>query len=542
MALKASEGSDNVTEMGDLASTDKPPIATGSITDKGKLVWRAQPEYNDFMNRLKLIHAMLGGTYELRKLCEFSTSNEYLPAEKEEDEDSYKARVNRTTLFNAFLRTRQKLVGEVFGKDVTLSEDMSDAEKEWMEDIDLKGNDINTFASTVFAQALSDGVTYILADYPQVEMLRTTDNKLLFFAKEIGKFMPFTKAVEKQKGWRPYLVHIKAEQVIGIRTKIVNGEEVILQIRIHETVVEPDGPYAVKDVEKIRVLEPGRYELWRRPSKAATVWELESSGLTSLDYVPLVQMKFGEKTNALAVVPPMDDLAYLNLNHFQSTSDQKNILHYARMVVWFGKCLDKNENDKIVFGANKLVHSDNEASDLKAVEHNGHAINSGRNDIKDTENQMAMFGLTFMAPQTRTVTATEKTLDANENDSSLLNWTRIAEDGFNTSIQYMNEIIGLPKEKSGTLIFNKEFRNFLRAEDSLIILNAVERNLLPVELMVKEFKRRGIISDEWDLVELKSLLEAQVRDRQDIGGLAFNNTGKQLSSPDETEDDEDETS
>ena len=62
------------------------------------------------------------------------------------------------------MRTIQKLTGEVFGRDVSLSENMTDRQKEWMKDIDLKRNDINTFCSTAFSTALSDGLTYVLAD------------------------------------------------------------------------------------------------------------------------------------------------------------------------------------------------------------------------------------------------------------------------------------------------------------------------------------------------------------------------------------------
>lgn len=518
-----STGTGNVTDVRDLATTDK-PVPKPKADNKAVLVHVPQSEYVDFMKKLELIHALLGGTYELRQLCDYNLNNKYLPAEPAEKENSYWARVNRTVLFNAFLRTRQKLVGEVFGKDVTLNENMSDEEEVWMENIDLKGNDINTFASTVFAQAMSDGVTYLLADYPQADLKYINDK--LFYKTEDGKWMPFTKAAEKKLGWRPYLVHVKADQVIGLRTENVEGKRVITQIRIHEFVEEENGPYDTKQVEKIRVLEPGFYEIWRKPDNNNKVWILESSGITSTKEITLVQIQFGEELNNLEVIPPMSDLAYLNLNHFQSTSDQKNILHYARMIVWFGKMLTKDKNDEIEMGANRLVHSDDPLSDLKVVEHNGQAITAGRNDLKDTEYQMAMFGLTLMIPKTRNITATEKTIDSNENDSSLLNWTRIAEDGFNTAIQYMNDIVGNDSTKAGTLDFNKEFRNFLRAEDALIILNAVERNLLPMELMFTEFKRRGIITDEWDLVEIKQMLEQQVQRDTDIGGLSFNFTGR----------------
>ena len=91
MALKASEGSDRVKEVGDMISTDE-QNASQSGDLKGKLVHKPQPEYTAFMDRLKLIHAMLGGTYELRKLSTYSEENEYLPAEQEESEKSYNAR------------------------------------------------------------------------------------------------------------------------------------------------------------------------------------------------------------------------------------------------------------------------------------------------------------------------------------------------------------------------------------------------------------------------------------------------------------------
>ncbi|MGR5448171.1 DUF4055 domain-containing protein, partial [Vibrio jasicida] len=81
-------------------------------------------------------------------------------------------------------------------------------------------------------------------------------------------------------------------------------------------------------------------------------------------------------------VPPLAELAYMNVEHWQSKSDQQTILHVARVPILFAKMLGDN---KITVGGAAVVKCEDENGDLKYVEHGGAAIEAGRLSLLDLE-------------------------------------------------------------------------------------------------------------------------------------------------------------
>ncbi len=61
------------------------------------------------------------------------------------------------------------------------------------------------------------------------------------------------------------------------------------------------------------------------------------------------------------------DLAYINIMHWQSQSDQDNILHVARAPILFGKGIPEGTVVKI--GVDSEIICNAEGADFKFVEH-----------------------------------------------------------------------------------------------------------------------------------------------------------------------------
>src|SRR3546814_11327266 len=99
-------------------------------------------------------------------------------------------------------------------------------------------------------------------------------------------------------------------------------------------------PYTTLFRSQIRVLEPGRWSLWRRADAVRDrPWRRHAGGETSFGppgfgTLPLVTV-YAERTGYLTARPPLLDLAWLNLAHWQSSSDQRHILHVARVPILF---------------------------------------------------------------------------------------------------------------------------------------------------------------------------------------------------------------
>src|SRR3954463_1094752 len=184
-----------------------------------------------------LPRALMGGTCAMRKAGE-----KLLPKECGEDQQDYNARLNRSTLFNAFRKTVHDMTGRVFEKEVVIEKDVPGDIKSWCENVDLSGRHINVFARDVFEDGMQTGITFILTDMPPA------------VKREDGK--PATIADEQAAKIRPYLVHIKCENLVGWQSEMRGGVETLTQIRIKECVTEKEGEWHEKEYEQIRVIMP----------------------------------------------------------------------------------------------------------------------------------------------------------------------------------------------------------------------------------------------------------------------------------------------
>ncbi len=463
------------------------------------------PEYTAHQDRLHLLNTLMGGTTAMRE-----AGTKYLPKEPAELQQAWEIRRDRTTLFNAFKRTLEKLTGEVFSKDISLGEDVPAKIAEWSENLDLQGANESRFAKEVFKAALKDGVTHILVDYPQTDGSET-------------------RADEQAKGIRPYWVHIRASQVIGWFFEVVNGQKVLQQVRFRETHTIPDGDYAVKTINRIRVLWPDRFEVWEEQEKddekgkTTLEWVRIHEGNVTLGVIPLVTIMLGESISAMTALPPLEDLAELNLAHWKLDSDYRQTLHQM-VPMWFGKGITDaqgralgEEGSQVVTGAGRLIHSTNTEADLKGIALESGPADAMRRELDALEDKMALFGLTLMLPKTGQVTATQAGQDKSENDSALRGWAMILKDCLELALQYTAQWAKLG-DNGGSVTVNTDFRAF-SGVDMTLLTQAMIAGKFPVEWWMEEAQRRGMIKDDKDAVDLLAVLGNESRNLS-LQGLA----------------------
>jgi hypothetical protein len=426
-----------------------------------------------------IVDALLGGTPAMRK-----ARTTYLPQWPGETSDAYKARVETATLFPAFPRTVEVLAGKPFSKPVTTTEDVPARITEWCEDIDLQGRNLHAFAAAITESALSHGIQGILVDYPKAQNFRT-------------------KAEEQAAGIRPYWVQIHAGNILGWKSQRINGAETLTQLRLLEQAVENDGEFGEKIIEQVRVLTPGAWATYRESDKETPdkkkEWVLHESGTTSLPKIPFVPV-YGRRTGFMTAVPPLLELAYMNVEHWQSKSDQQTILHVARVPILFGKSLGETT---VTVGAGSLVNSDHEHADLRYVEHSGAAIEAGRLSLLDLEDRMRQVGaeLLVIKPGKTTVAQTVA-----ENEAGMCALQRIVEDvedALDQAIALTCEWVG-EKPAGNVRLFN-DFGVASLAEASLELLRDMNVDgTFSDESLFNEAKRRGVIAPETDWKDEKA--------------------------------------
>lgn len=398
----------------------------------------------------------------------------FLPRWPGEDKDSYESRLETATLFPAFARTISVMSGKPFSKQLTLDEDVPDPLRKWCEDVDLQGNNLHAFAASMFDEALAFGLAGILVDYPRVMGART-------------------RADERAIGARPYMVAIPHGQILGWKAQRSNGATVLTQLRLAESKEVDDGEFGVKQVPRVRVLTPGAWAVYMPGAKQEDDWVLEEEGTTTLKAIPFAPV-YGRKRGFMDGVSPLLDLAYLNVKHWQSQSDQDTILHVARVPIL--AMIGADDETKLTVGASAAVKLP-ENADLKFVEHSGKAIEAGAKSLEALEAQMIQTGAELLVQKPGQRSATEASNDAEANKSDLQRIAEGFEDSLDQALQLMADWVNEPE--GGHVSLYKDFAAATLTDASAQLVLALQQGgLISKTTALKEYQRRGTLSPDLD--------------------------------------------
>lgn len=421
-----------------------------------------------------MIDDLMGGTKAMRRAKEL-----WLPREPNESSDVYDLRLSRSVLFGALKDTIRKLSGKPFSRPITVT-DIPGKLGLLAKDTDKCGTDLTTFAKNVFADGLAYGMVDILIDYPAVDPSATL-------------------ADEREKGAQPIFIHVRSKDVVGWRTETLgNGELELTEVRIKEERVEAHGEYGDKAVNFIRVYRTDTWELWRQNPEDLN-WSISESGSHSFNGVPLVTMYLGPRIAYREVEPPLEDLAWLNISHWQSSSDQKNILRFARCPLLFAAGFTEEQvKDGIVIGPTNMVSTTDSNAKLTHVEHTGKAIESGEKDISKIEDQMETMG---SQPLVRkggsSPTATGKLIDeAGRVQSELQAMVRKLEACLEQCYAVAGQWVSEKLPEKFSIDAYSDFSISTRATTDLDwLLKARAQGDLDHKTLIEEARRRGVFND-----------------------------------------------
>ena len=445
------------------------PSATLPAVDRMRAYW-------------DIVAPLMGGTSAMR-----AVGKVLLPQYPAEQDDTYKERLALSTLLPVYAETVSNMTSRVFAEPLQLGEDVPDDIKALCGDIDLAGNDLNSWSVELFRNGLSHGLCHALIDYQP-----TQDAE--------GNPLYKTRAEEIKAGVRPYAVIVKPDQVLGWR--ITAGK--LTQFRYMESVEVPDGAFGTTSVQQIRVLEPGSWRTYRKPDKGGA-WELHERGATSLSYIPLVTFYTG-RTGALTAKPSLLELAYLNVKHWQSQSDQDNLLHVARVPLLF--VFTDDDQFKLVISSGSATRMPKDG-DAKYVEHTGAAIEAGRQSLQDLIDEMRMAGAKLLQRDKQQVkTAAQANEEAAQELSPLARMAGQFADCLAQLLQVLADYRGLPD--GGHVEMRGNFDSDFAPEVSLpSLISMATAGKISDETLYSEMQRRGVISDELDWAVEKDRIEMQ---------------------------------
>lgn len=378
-------------------------------------------DYNDMVEAWDINDALMGGTLEMRRQGQL-----YLPKWPNEDPDSYKERLAAATLLPAYEEAIKQNIGRVFAEPTVLSESAPEIIRKLSTDIDMEGNRLDVWAQQFFSIGFQYGLVHALVDYPRVdpESVRT-------------------KADEKAIGSRPYVTMLNPRQVIGWKSKVEGGKVILTDLRIRETIIIDGDDYGQTKVEQIRHIMPGKVEIYRRNrgDNGEAQWTLHEEWQTSRNDITLVTL-YTKRTGFMRGSPPLLNLALLNIKHWQSQSEQDNILHVARVPLLVAYGLEEGET--LTIGSSTATRFDNrERQGLEYVEHTGSAIESGETSLEKLEDQMRQAGAKLIrAENTSTKSVDQTNEERMQENSPLYTMASSLEDALDNILQIMAEWLG----------------------------------------------------------------------------------------------------
>jgi hypothetical protein len=445
--------------------------------------------------RVKMMRDVYGGWLSLRDAAET-----YLPKYEKESQARYDARLQSTFALNKLREAVDASSAKPFKTMVGLLNNTDPELDLWIKNIDLQGNHLHLFAHKYFNDAMLIGQGHILVDHP------TTMN------------MPNLGA-QKAAGVRPYFKHIKEDDVCAIYSEFVNGEVQVTHARIRGTRLVRTAEFKEVIYNQIYVLEvevgqqQGIVQLWEQNAANGGEWTFIGETPLTLPRVPLVTMHAGDKEADFVTRPIFLDLAGKQIEHWQSSSDQRSILSAARfpMLAASGVELDPADESGFAIGPYKVLYSPEAAGRWYYVEPTGKAIASGQLDLAALELQMDMMALNPVQQTHRQyVPQNERDIQETRVHSVIHDLALSCRDALKSAVGLM----GLWTNRDFSMVDVSLSSDFSNTSDKMaqanLLLSAFEKGALSPETWVSEANKLDVFSDGIDVAFEVAAIKARM--------------------------------
>jgi hypothetical protein len=415
---------------------------------------------------------------------------QYLPQSPGEKHANYQTRLKRSTFTNFFRRAVDGLVGQVFAVDPKLGKDVPQQIVKHWENIDNAGTHGDVFARELMQDAMVAGHNAILVEYPRTDGKQTLADEMTL---------------------RPYWVPIRKEDVISWRETVEDGRTIPSQVVLRECVLVPAGEFGEAVQERYRVLYRERQQSEEGGSSVVVGWRLlevtkdqkvnlvDKGIYGNQDQIPIAEVPTSGRTGFFESVPPLLDVAHLNLKHYRADSDNSYALHMSAVpiLVRIGGNTGDETPSELVVGPNAGLDLPTNA-DLKFVTPPSSALDAAARAISQIVSDIGSLSLAMLAPQKRTAeTAEAKRLDKAGSDSALAVTARGLQDALEQALHFHAKYLKL--EDGGSVSINRDFQNSLMEPAVMTAIANLIKTGLPVGVALQMLQQGGRIPEDANL-------------------------------------------
>lgn len=472
------------------------------------------PEYVAMLPTWRMCRDVAGGQKAVHKAGEL-----YLPKLSGETEADYAARMARALFFNATWRTIAGLGGMLMRKDPTVK--VSAAAEPMLEDVTQSGVSLVDLAARVAEECLTVGRVGLMVDYPPN-----------------GAAEGMTVQQVEALNMRPKMALYRAENIINWATRWIRNKCVLSRVVLSETVsVAGDDEFSVKTEPRWRVLDLADRPADKRgdpPTLAyrVRVFKRTESGKDEivegpffpvmggkpLAYIPFVFIGV-DNTTPDVDEPPLVDLVYANVSHYQSTADVEHGAHKTALPQPYATGLDAGGADDpggkkrptfYMGGSEIWLHPDVNGT-FGMLEYNGQGLEAIEKRLERKEQHMAVLGARMLEDQKRGVETVEVAgMHRSGEQATLSSQGKTASAGIRQAAAWFDEWAGGPGGDSVEFKLNDEFLPAsLTAADLSALVAAWQSGALAPSELFNKLQKGGVVRETTDFEAHQSEIDSQ---------------------------------
>ena len=430
-----------------------------------------------------VIYDLLGGTRGMRLAAE-----RRLPRFDKETDQEYIQRKETSFLIDVLDDTLDDMVSKPFSKAISFIGKVPSWVEEFNKNVDGLGTTIDECAKNVFLDAMKWGKSHAVVD-----------------AVDMPESLPEQPLVGDFAG-----AHARVRMVPGpnlLSWKFADGRQ-LAAARIFSR------SFSEEVVEFVHEWSPIGVSEWSRPW-GEFPWKRGPTKPHGADVVPLATM-YTKRSGELTAKPPFMDLAWVSVDHWQSYSDQRQILHIARVPLLFAKLLGTPKKGAAVAGARRLIRAEDEKADLRYVEPGGSAMLEGREHLKmlmESAKEKGAKPLRALSP----MTATGEVRQESKASCDLQAWVEALERFLLNVYRLAARVV--PGQELPEDFKPQVFKEFDLRDRSGVDLAGLrldrQRGDISREAYIAEAVRRGLLPQDFDEEADKALLDKEAAEGMD---------------------------
>lgn len=456
---------------------------------------------------------LLGGTNAM-----IEAGARWLPKFPHEEQELWDFRLRQNVLYPGLETALTAAVSRPFSRPIVFEgAELPEGLQHLLLNADKKGSSLTEFFRRMLFRAVQNGLAHVFVKMPVNEAQTLLDEEVsdprvslqLISAPNLLDVTPSSNAGVFTVGYMKTLFHksIKGQRVRHVMELSDEGEWVLYQASNESNEVTPDAG----------AVHPGRQddpdEIGERVQSRTFDRGFKEIGNGRHDFTDGLPLRtiYTNRLGPYLAKSPFQAVAELNLTHWRSNADQRNILSFARAGMLFGEGLDeKDKKKRASYGPSRRMFGP-KGSDLRWVEMNGTGAQIGRQDLKDLEETMDQVGARLNLDRSGRVTATETAIDEAKSQSNQQTWGVASEITINDVLRLAAEAMGvtLPGELYAAVNLESSVLR-LGAETEMTVLSTMgAEGFIDKRTLLLEAQRRGMLAPDRDIDQILSRVEEE---------------------------------